>query len=150
GLLVVWRVFTGLGIGGLLSSTNAIVAEFSNNKRRGLCISLMVIGYPLGGIVCGEVGKAFLDETASNWRVMFIAGGIVSTLTLLVSFFILPESVHWLARKQPANALNRLNAALKKIGHATISVLPEIHEEERKKSVLDIFSKQLALSTVLI
>src|SRR5688572_12869923 len=59
-MLSVWRVYTGLGIGGMLSTTNAVVAEFSNNKNRGLCISMMVIGYPLGGIVCGEVGKAML------------------------------------------------------------------------------------------
>ena len=43
-ILSVWRVLTGLGIGGMLSCTNATVAEFSNNKWRSLCISLMVIG----------------------------------------------------------------------------------------------------------
>lgn len=47
--LSAWRVFTGLGIGGMLSGTNAVVAEFSNKKWRALAISLMVIGYPLGG-----------------------------------------------------------------------------------------------------
>ena len=47
--LSIWRVLTGLGIGGLLSCTNAVVAEFSNRKWRSICISLMVIGYPLGG-----------------------------------------------------------------------------------------------------
>src|SRR6187455_1627224 len=47
--LSIWRVITGLGIGGMLSCTNAVVAEFSNLKWRKLCISIMVIGYPLGG-----------------------------------------------------------------------------------------------------
>ncbi|MEI9814715.1 MAG: hypothetical protein WDO18_19670 [Acidobacteriota bacterium] len=47
-ILSLWRVFTGLGIGGMLSATNAVVGEFSNAKHRAFSISLMVIGYPLG------------------------------------------------------------------------------------------------------
>jgi benzoate transport len=145
-----WRVYTGLGIGGMLSTTNAVVAEFSNNKNRGLCISMMVIGYPLGGIVCGEVGKAVLDDTASNWRVMFTAGAVLSGLMIPLVALLMPESVHWLARKQPANGLERVNAALRKLGHAVVSALPTIQEDDRKKSVSDIFSPALAMSTILI
>lgn len=149
-MLSFWRVFTGLGIGGMLSTTNALVAEFSNRKHRGLCISMMVIGYPLGGIVCGEVGKAFLVEGATNWRIMFTSGAIFSAAMIPVVWFLMPESIHWLTRKQPLNALERINAALRKIGHKVIEALPELHETERKKSVGDIFSPALALSTILV
>ena len=55
--LSIWRVVTGLGIGGMLSCTNAVVAEFSNAKWRGFCISVMVIGYPLGGGVGGLIAS---------------------------------------------------------------------------------------------
>ncbi len=148
-MLSVWRVYTGLGIGGMLSTTNAVVAEFSSNKHRGLCISMMVIGYPLGGIVCGEVGKAMLLDGAVNWRVMFTAGAILSALLIPIVYFLVPESVHWLARKQPSNALARINAALTKLGHAVISALPVISADARKKSVLDIFSPVLLVTTIL-
>jgi len=148
--LSIWRVFTGLGIGGMLSTTNAVVAEFSNNKHRGLCISMMVIGYPLGGIVCGEVGKALLDAGATNWRVMFVTGAILSAALIPIVFFLVPESVHWLSRKQPENALARINAALTKIGHGVVAALPSIPAEARKKSVLVIFSPSLALTTILV
>lgn len=149
-MLSFWRVVTGLGIGGMLSTTNALVAEFSNRRHRGLCISMMVIGYPLGGIVCGEVGKAFLVEGATNWRVMFTSGAIFSAAMIPVVWFLMPESIHWLTRKQPINALDRINAALRKIGHMVIEALPEINESERKKSVSDIFSPALAMSTILV
>ena len=149
-VLSAYRVFTGLGIGGMLSTTNAVVAEFSNKKHRGLSISMMVIGYPLGGIVCGEVGKALLDATATNWRVMFDAGALLSAALIPVVYFLMPESVHWLARKQPPNALERINAALRKLGHQVIDALPNIQEDERKKSVSDIFSPALAASTILV
>lgn len=147
--LSIWRVYTGLGIGGMLSTTNAIVAEFSNKKHRGMCISMMVIGYPLGGIVCGEVGKALLVDGATNWRIMFTAGGILSGLLIPVVFFLMPESVHWLTRKQPENALDRINAALRKLGHAVVNALPELTADARKKSVADIFSPALAVTTIL-
>jgi benzoate transport len=149
-MLSVWRVFTGLGIGGMLSTTNAVVAEFSNNRRRAMCISLMVIGYPIGGVFCGEIGKALLDSTASNWRVMFYAGAIMSAAMIPVVYLLVPESVHWLTRKQPSDALSRINGALAKLGHAVVNALPEITSEARKKSVLDIFSPALVMTTILV
>lgn len=148
--LSIWRVYTGLGIGGMLSTTNAVVAEFSNTKHRGLCISMMVIGYPLGGIVCGEVGKALLTEGAANFRVMFTTGAILSAALIPVCYFLLPESVHWLTRKQPSNALARINASLTKIGHQAVAALPQLSADVRKKSVFDIFSPALAMTTILV
>ncbi len=148
--LSIWRVFTGLGIGGMLATTTAVVAEFSNNKHRGLCISMLVIGYPIGGIACGQIGIMLLDDAASNWRVMFTAGAILTAALIPVVYFLMPESVHWLARKQPNNALARINAALTKLGHQVVAALPVITADARKKSVLDIFSPALALTTILV
>lgn len=149
-MLSFWRVITGLGIGGMLSTTNALVAEFSNRKHRGLCISMMVIGYPLGGIVCGEVGKALLVDGATNWRVMFTSGAIFSAAMIPMVWFLMPESIHWLTRQQPAQALERINAALRKLGHSVVDALPVITETDRRKSVGDIFSPALAMSTILV
>ena len=39
--LSIWRVITGLGIGGMLAAINAVSAEFSNTRRRDLSVSLM-------------------------------------------------------------------------------------------------------------
>jgi len=147
--LCIWRVITGLGIGGMLSTINAIVAEFSNSKARSFCISMMVIGYPLGGIACGAFGQAVLAAGALNWRVMFTGGAILSAVLIPLVFYLAPESVHWLARKQPHGALVRVNAVLRKLGHTVVSALPVIAEESRKKSVMDIFSPALAMTTIL-
>jgi MFS family permease len=51
--LSVWRVFTGLGIGGMLAAINAVVAEFSNLRWRSLSVSLTAIGYPIGAVIGG-------------------------------------------------------------------------------------------------
>src|SRR5690606_16241502 len=70
--LSIWRVYTGLGIGGMLACTNAVVAEFSSDRRRAMCISLMVIGYPLGGTVFGMFASVLLESF--NWRAVFYFG----------------------------------------------------------------------------
>ncbi len=144
------RIYTGFGIGGLLSSINAIVAEFSNKKHRGLCISFMVIGYPLGGIICGAIGHSILEASAVNWRDMFSIGAVLSLIMLPVTYFLLPESVQWLARTQPKHALSRINQVLTKIGHSTVSAITKQDATKQKHSVFDVFSKGLAVSTLLI
>jgi predicted MFS family arabinose efflux permease len=67
----------------------------------------------------------------------------------LVLAFV-PESVHWLARKQPAGALERINAILKRMGHATVSALPVITAEIRKRSAKDLFAPALIATTILV
>ena len=80
--LSIWRVITGLGIGGMLSCTNAVVAEFSNKKWRRLCISIMVIGYPLGGGIGGLWASSLIR--AYGWQSVFYLGAGVTGETLYV------------------------------------------------------------------
>jgi benzoate transport len=147
-VLSLWRIFTGLGIGGMLSATNAVVGEFSNNERRKFCISMMVIGYPLGAGIGGLYASSLIG--AYGWRAVFYFGAAMTIALLPALYFAVPESIHWLARKQPENALAKINASLKKLGHATIAALPEINTSERKKSIGDIFSPSLIRTTLLL
>jgi benzoate transport len=146
--LSIWRVVTGLGIGGMLSCTNAVVAEFSNKKWRSLCISIMVIGYPLGGGIGGLWASGLIN--AYGWRSVFYLGAALTTILLPLCFVFVPESVQWLARKQPANGLARVNASLAKLKLATVSALPELESAERKKSLSDIFSPALMAITLTV
>ena len=116
--LSVWRIVTGLGIGGMLAAINAVAAEFSNTRRRHLSVSLMSIGYPLGAVVGGIVAARLLQATTGG-RSSTSAPRVTAVLIPIV-FFVVPESVHWLARKQPAGALERINRALTRMGHAAV------------------------------
>jgi benzoate transport len=146
--LSIWRVMTGLGIGGMLSCINAVVAEFSNNKWRSVCISLMVIGYPLGGGIGGLYASNLIARY--DWRAVFYFGSAATAILIPVVFFLVPESVHWLTRKQPADALNKINQALEALGHRAITVLPEVHADEQKKTLADIFSPDLFRTTLIV
>lgn len=146
--LSVWRVLTGLGIGGMLAAINAVAAEFSSAKRKHLCVSLMAIGYPVGAVIGGSIAAQLLKTY--DWRSVFYLGAGLTGLCLPLIYFLVPESVHWLADKRPANALERINKTLRKIGHATISAIPEATDEEKQITSSGIFSRTFLATTVIV
>ncbi len=147
--LQLWRFTTGLGIGGLLAASNAVAAEFSNLRRRNLCVSIMAIGYPVGAVVGGTDRQAAPGRARVALGVLFRRGDhrVVHSAGVLL---LVPESVHWLTNKQPANALERINRALVRMGHAAIAALPVLTAEARKRSVADIFAPALIMTTLLL
>jgi benzoate transport len=147
-VLSAWRVLTGLGIGGMLAAVNAVAAEFSNAKRKHLCVSLMSIGYPAVGAIGGTVASWLLRD--HDWRYVFYFGCGITIVFIPLIYFLIPESVHWLARKQPVGALEKINRTLKRLGHTTVAALPHIPETERKRTVADIFAPGLIATTLIV
>ncbi|MBN2243935.1 MAG: MFS transporter [Acidobacteria bacterium] len=143
-----WRIVTGLGIGGMLPAINALVAEFSNIRRRHLCISLMAIGYPVGGALGGAAASGLL--AGYDWRSIFYFGAAVTALFIPAIVIFIPESVHWLTRKQPPGALGKINKTFARLGHAALDALPEVSPDSRRKSVGDIFSPGLVATTLIV
>jgi benzoate transport len=146
--LSIWRIVTGLGIGGMLAAINAVAAEFSSTRRRHLSVSLMSIGYPVGAVLGGIVAAQLLQS--NDWRSVFYFGAAITAALIPITFFVVPESVHWLARKQPKGALERINRAMARMGHPPTRTLPAISAEARGRSVSDIFSRGLVSVTALV
>jgi benzoate transport len=148
-----WRVVTGLGIGGMLAAINAVASEFSNAKSRHLNVSLMSIGYPIGAVLGGLVAAQLLKTepgVPADWRAVFYFGSAVTAVLIPVVFFAVPESVHWLTRKQPAGALETVNRAMTRMGHSGTSALPVIPPEARSKSASDIFAPAMLATTLIV
>jgi benzoate transport len=146
--LSLWRVLTGLGIGGMLASITAMAAEFSNNKRRHMSISIMAIGYPIGGVLGGSIAAWLLGYY--DWRSVFYFGTIVTFFFIPVVYFWMPESVFWLARKQPEGALEKINRTMARLGHAVQAVLPTVTEESKAQSGGAIFNRTLLHITIVM
>jgi benzoate transport len=145
--LALWRVVTGLGIGGMLASINAMVAEYANDARRDFCVGLMAIGYPLGGVLGGMASAWLLARF--DWRAIFVFGGAASAVTLLAVWWRLPESIEFLMMKRPAEALNKVNAILERMRRPTIAELPARSAAERV-SLWKAFDSTLIRRTALI
>lgn len=146
--LSLWRIIVGLGIGGILACINAVVAEFSNIKRRGMCISIMVVGYPLGGTFGGMVASQLLQT--HDWRAIFYFGAGLTGILIPAVYFLVPESIHWLTKKQPNKALQKINTALIRMKFPSVEELPQVGPMEEKKSVTRIFSPSLFGVTLIL
>ena len=146
--LSAWRVLTGFGIGGVLASTNAIAAEFCNARRKNLGVAFMAIGYPIGGVLGGQVVQGLLKT--GDWRSVFYFGATATAVFIPLVWLGIPESVHWLTQKQPANALEKINRTLRRMGHAVIAALPPLPKMTRKPSIADIFGPALIATTVIV
>src|SRR5688572_25032337 len=146
--LSIWRIITGLGIGGMLAAINAVAAEFSNSRRRHLSVSLMSIGYPLGAVAGGIVAAQLLR--GNDWRAVFYFGAAVTAVLIPVVFFVMPESIHWLASKQPAGALEKINRGLSRMDRAAVATLPVTSADVRRGSIADIFAPGLVATTAIV
>jgi benzoate transport len=146
--LLAWRLLTGLGIGGMLASINAAVAELSSQRWRNLAVSLMVVGYPLGGVIGGTVVQRLLG--GGTWHDVFIFGGSITAAFIVIVWLLLPESVDFLDRQGKPGAVQAINRILQRFGHESIAALTPHTGESSRHSVTDIFKPGLIIATVLI
>lgn len=146
--LSVIRFGTGLGIGGMLASANAMAAEFSNIRRRAACVSLMAAGYPLGVIVGGAIASVLLARF--DWRAVFEFGAAFTALMIPLAWYFLPESVSWLTHRQPEGAMGRVNATLKRMGHSAVTELASPPAAAQRPGWAELFTPGLARTTVLL
>lgn len=147
-MLCVVRLFTGLGIGGVLASISAMSAEFSNFKNRNFCVSLMATGYPLGVIVGGTIASILLANF--DWRSVFLFGSVISFLAIPLTWYLLPESISFLDQKRPHNALERINKTLKHIGKAPIANLAAAEQSQKIVGISRLFQADLIKPTMLL
>jgi benzoate transport len=142
------RLFTGLGIGGMLAATAAVVAEFASAKHRNLAVAIMAGGYPLGAVLGGSAASWLL--VSYDWRSVFVFGAVVSAAFIPLVWFFLPETVAWLVQKRPAEALTRINHSLTKLGHSPVSNLPPPEPAHRSSGIARLFARGLAPLTLLL
>jgi benzoate transport len=143
------RFATGLGIGGVLASGNTLLAEYAPSRWRDFAISTMVIGYPAGAIVGGSVFAYLVSEY--GWRSAFLFGGMASTALLPFIFLYLPESLDFILTRRRGNALEQVNAVLRRLGKTPLAALPSIpREETATKAIIGVVEPRYLKGTVLM
>jgi MFS family permease len=148
--LAALRVFTGLGIGGMLASVGVIAAEYSSERYRSFSLAMYSIGYPIGATIGGVLAVWLID--AWGWRSVFIGGALASLAAIPVVLRYLPESLDFLVTRRPRDALPRLNALLSRMRLPWREALPEPAQVVAggRGGYARLFSPALLRTTLLI
>jgi MFS family permease len=85
----VYRFITGFGIGGVIVTTNILIAEIWPEKKRAIALGIVSAAMPVGFIVAG-----ILNNLIPEWRNAFLSG-IIPLATTIIALFVLPEPQAW-------------------------------------------------------
>jgi MFS transporter, AAHS family, 4-hydroxybenzoate transporter len=144
--VIIARLITGLGIGGILPTMATTASEFSNNKTRDFNVGLIQGGWPLGAILTGFFINAMMPTY--GWRFIFLVAGFVALAMLVAVYIFMPDSLAFLGKKQPLNAQIKINNLLSKMGHSSIDKLPQIPFETSQLPLKDLFLPEYKTSTI--
>jgi AAHS family 4-hydroxybenzoate transporter-like MFS transporter len=102
-------LLTVLGLGGAAPNAVTLTAEFSPKSRRLSLVTVMFCGLSLGSAFGGLVASLLINHV--GWRAMLVFGGLAPLALWPVLYFLLPESIRFLALRREANR-PRLQAML--------------------------------------
>lgn len=92
--LAVYRLLTGIGLGGAMPNIIALTAEYSPGRNRATLVTLMFCGFPLGAVLGGAISAPLIG--AFGWQSVFVIGGVLPLLLAVVLGRALPESIRYL------------------------------------------------------
>ena len=144
--LVIFRIISGLGIGGMLASTATLGAEYAPNRTKDFWVSFVMSGYPIGAVLSGLVAAKVIPMY--GWRTMFQIAGLSTAVALPIIYLFLSESLDFLFKSRPQNALEKVNRILTKMNITPLSALPNMDENISKASVSELFSEGRKEATI--
>lgn len=147
--LCLWRVITGIGIGGMVATINAVASEFANERRRDLSVAVMTIGLPLGGLIGGFAAAELV--VTHGWQSIFVAGGLVTAVFIPIVWFGLPESLEFLARQGTPAARRQIDGVLARMGHPPLAAGVVLTAAPVSRgSFIELFGPRFRVVTLLI
>ena len=93
--LLVIRFIAGLGLGSIMPNAMALVSEYCPPRVRVSAIVIVGTGFTAGAMVAGFVSFWLIPRF--GWRSVFYFGGAVPLVIGTLMFFLLPESLQFLA-----------------------------------------------------
>lgn len=141
------RFLAGIGLGGVLPTALALVAEYARDNRGASSMTTMMTGYHVGAVLTAVLAIPILP--AFGWRAMFIVGALPAVVLVPLMLAKLPESVTFLLAKGRRAEAEELS---ERYG---ISLEPEaageVAREEREESagpLRTIFSAEYVQGTL--
>ncbi len=127
--LIVARLIVGIGVGTIGVSMTAMASEFAPAAQANFAVGFVQAGWPLAAVATGFIAADLLP--VYGWHVMLTVIGLFSAAMLVLVALVLPESIAFLVKRQPANALARINRTLRRMHEPTLAALPPASPEGR-------------------
>ena len=147
--LTLLRFLTGLGLGAAMPNAATLMSEYAPERRRGLLVNLMFVGFPMGSSLGGFLSAWMIPHY--GWQSVLILGGVMPLLLAVALVFLLPESARYLVvKRQPSQ---RIAAILRRIAPLPDQVEFELREagQVKDKSALAvIFSPRYLVGTLML
>jgi len=137
--MVLARFAVGLGVGTIGVTMTAMASEFAPPRYQDFAVGFVQAGWPFGSIITAFLTVALLPDY--GWRAVLLTIGILSLVLLVIVLFLMPESVEFLLRRQPRNALERANTLGSRLGRAPMDTLPLKPQAAGKIGVLRLFDE---------
>ncbi len=96
--LMICRVVTGVGFGGVVPAAAALVSEFLPTRTRASVVAFVILGQAVGGLAASLLMKT--DLAGVWWQTTILYMSVACALTTLLLFIGLPESPRYLLLKQ--------------------------------------------------
>jgi AAHS family benzoate transporter-like MFS transporter len=141
------RFVTGIGIGSLVATTAALVAEYAPKDKKNLYIAICNGGIPLGSMLSAVLAIVLMEHI--GWRGMLWIGAVPMVTLLPLAYFKMPESVAWLAargRLQEARALSARTG----VDMPVATAQPSAPQSADKTGFAGLFSRHYLLPTLVL
>ena len=96
--LAVLRFLAGIGVGASVPTCAALAAEFTPSRLKATIQTVVSVGAAGGGMVIGFIAAAVVPRFGG--ATLLLIAGALPLLLLLATWFLLPESIEFLARKR--------------------------------------------------
>ena len=150
--IFILRVIAGLGMGGATPVLLSLASEYAPKRHKGLVTTGILLALPAGAMLGGILAAKILPLW--GWQSIYILGGVLPLILLLIVYFALPESLEYLSQHPSPKNIQKIEQILNKITGQTTQLDTQswvnTHQsqpiESAKLSVL--FQNGLARTTV--
>lgn len=97
GDLTIWRIVTGIGLGGVTPIAATLITEWTPKHARNVAVACSIVAVPFGGSLGAAIARWIIPEY--GWRGVFWVGALLPLVFFVVAIFFLPESPRYMARR---------------------------------------------------
>lgn len=144
----IYRFLAGLGLGGVMPNTVALMTEYSPKKLKSTLVSIMFSGYSVGGMLAAGLSIVLIPQF--GWRSVFFVGAL-PLLSLPFIYKLVPDSPRFLLMKNQQELIGQLLAKIDPKYTPQKSDSYEILVPKKSGiPVVKLFEKGRTLSTIML